>query len=100
MSGVVVIVLGVKPVVSQPRERALHDPAFGQYLEPLAAVEAFDDFQCPAEHRPRPVDTSFLVSTIDEDFHEPGDLAMQAQQEQMDTTAVGSAGGMDHDAEQ
>jgi uncharacterized protein with von Willebrand factor type A (vWA) domain len=87
-------------VAADPRERALHDPAFGENLE-VMEIGAFDDLELPG---PGGSDGGFhlrsLISAVAIDQRDEGEQAARTAQYGEGAVAILHVGGMDDNAQE
>ena len=100
-SGVALEVAREATVTADPRQRAFHDPAFGQDDE-LVQIAALDDFDNPtAGHGGGLRHTWPLIAGIGEDALDEGEEAARASIEnEPRPVAILHIGGMDDDVQQ
>ena len=89
-------ILGEAAAAAEPGEGTLDDPASGQHFEPLGAIGALDDLDCPAaglrQFQPQLVAG---IAAIGEDVAQPGTQMPDRGEDAHRTIAVLDVGGMD-----
>ena len=100
-SAVAFVIASEAAASADPRQRALDDPSFGQYLEAGDAVEPLDDFDDPRTYACRGLGCLWaLVASISEDaFDEGKEPADAFVEQQRNAVAVLDVGGMDGDVQ-
>lgn len=99
MFGLSFIILSQPAVTTQPGERTLDQPAFGQDFE--TGSDAFDNFDLQPALRDEPLDPVqelARVSAIGEDLSHPAKV-QQGRQQELGAVTILQGGAMHHDGE-
>ena len=92
------VVLTQASIPSKPTERAFDDPAFGQHLEPLGVVVAFDDLQDPSARLLHPANELSRIAAVGPNELESRQRSVDCFQHQLGAVAILHVRRMNDDA--